>query len=87
MSNTTTYAAFNGDAIWGTGATPEAALANVAEWIDMDDEKNAGFVDELDTAVMTPALAAAVESHGGNISFGKLPDGRVGTYDEHYAAA
>lgn len=81
----TTYAAFDDQAIWGTGSTPEAAIADVLQWIDAEGAEK--FQASCKTAVMTPELAAIVATSGGNTAFGKLPDGRIGTYDQHYAAA
>lgn len=80
-----TFAAFNDQAIFGTGATPELAIADVAQWVDA--EHFEAFKAEAKTAEMTSALAEVVAASGGNTTFGKLPDGRIGTGDEHYAGA
>lgn len=67
------------DIIWGIGVTESAAREDVKQWIDHTKPTNQEWLDNLDTAEMTPALAAEIESRGGNIGFGKLPDGRIGT--------
>ena len=79
------YAAFDDSAIYGTGATPEAAIADVAQWINAEDFE--AFKANCETAEMTPELAAIVASTGGNTKFGKLPDGRIGTGDQEFEAA
>ena len=80
MNAAITYAAHEGNLIWGVGATPEAALDAAA---DMDSSLRASCT----TDVVTPELAAMVENMGGNVSYGRLPDGRLGTGDQEYDAA
>lgn len=80
-----TFAAFNGQAIFGTGETAELAIADVAQWVNA--EHFEAFKAEAKTAEMTPALAEIVSTVGGNTTFGKLPDGRLGTAGEEYDAA
>lgn len=81
MANTK-VAAYDQMAIWGTGDTAEAAIADVSQWVDPEH-----VTDPFETAVMTPELAAIVASAGGNTAFGLLPDGRLGTHAQAYAAA
>ena len=81
----TIYAAFDETAIWGTGATPEAAIADAAQWVNAEDA--AALRASCRTAIMTPELAAIVADMGGNVGFGLLADGRLGTSDQHYAQA
>ena len=85
MPNTTTYAAYDESAIWGTGATPEAAIADATQWVNPEDAE--AIEKSCSTAIMTPALAAIVASSGGNTNFDLLPDGTLGTGDEAYEAA
>lgn len=74
------WAAFDEQAIWGTGPTAAAALRDVAEWVNPEDvartRKGCG------TAIMTPALAAQVAATGGACRFGLMPDNRLGTGEE-----
>ena len=81
--NTTQYAAYDDQAIWGTGDTPEAALDDATQFVNADDAE--ALRESCSTAVMTPACAAKVESHGGNIAFGLLKNGLIATGDEHCA--
>jgi hypothetical protein len=83
--NTTTYAAFDETAIWGTGATPEAAIDDAVQWVNA--ENAADLRASCSTAIMTPELAALVDAMGGNVGFGILADGRLGTSDQQYEQA
>jgi hypothetical protein len=81
----TTYAAFDETAIWGTGATPEAAIADAVQWVNAEDA--AALRASCSTAIMTPELAAIVATTGGNTAASVLADGRLGTDEQHYAQA
>jgi len=80
-----TYAAYDDQAIWGTGKTPEEALDNATQFVHECDAE--ALREVCSTAVMTPACAAKVASHGGDIAFGLLKNGLIATGDEHYAEA
>lgn len=85
MSKTTTFAAYDDQAIWGVGTSPEAAMANAVEFVNADDAD--ALRASCNTAAMTVALAARVENRGGAIAFGLLPNGILGTGDEAFDAA
>lgn len=82
---TLTYAAFDDTAIYGTGATAAAAVADCTQWVNAEDA--ATLQSECKTAAMTPELAVLVADMGGNVGFGLLADGRLGTSDQQYAQA
>lgn len=87
-TNTTTsatFAAYDDSVIWGTGTTAEAAMSDAAQWVD--DDGGIELLTTCKTAPMTPELAALVEAMGGNVGFGILADGRLGTSDQQYAQA
>lgn len=84
-TTTATFAAYDALAIWGIGATGEAAIADAAQWVD--DDGGIELLCTCKTAAMTPELAALVADMGGNIGFGLLADGRLGTSDQLYAQA
>lgn len=79
MTTATQFIAHDGDLIWGVGPTEDAAIKAAH---DMSNE-----IAKLQTCECTPELAQSVEDRGGNIAFGLLPDGRMGTYDQHFDAA
>ena len=91
MNKTTTqtpapmWAAYDDMAIWGTGPTAEAAIGDVAQWVNTEDA--ARLQASCDTAIMTPELAEQVERGGAASGHGLLPDNRLGTLaqweDEH----
>lgn len=62
-----TFAAYDEQAIWGTGATPEAAIEDAAQWVGV--EEAADMRATLKTAPMSDELASHVASAGGNCSF------------------
>lgn len=64
-----TYAAFDDQAIWGTGDTPAAALADARGWLDptRPDEVEP-MIKAMSTAPMSAALATRVEKSGGNVA-------------------
>lgn len=66
MTNTiaTRFAAFQPETgyIFGIGDTPEAAIADAANWTEHG-------TDDLRTAPCTEELAAEVDEHGGQISY------------------
>ena len=74
------YAAYDDQAIWGTGETPETALENAGRFVNA--EEAAALREGCRTAVMTPACAAKVESQGGNIAFVLLKNGFIAGSDE-----
>lgn len=77
---TTTWAAYDDQAIWGTGPTKAAALRDVAQWVNPEDV--ARTRRGCGVAIMTEALAARVAASGGNCRFGLMPDNRLGTGEE-----
>lgn len=79
----TTYAAYDDQAIWGTGDTPEAAMADAAQWVNYEDAEK--LLAGCRTAAMTPELLDMVECHGGSTGFGLLADGILGTNDQLFA--
>lgn len=79
----TTYAAYDDQAIWGTGDTPEAALTDAARWVNAEDAEK--LVAGCRTATMTPELEQHVAYYGGNTGFGLLADGILGTNDQLFA--
>lgn len=81
--STTQYAAYDEQAIWGTGTTPEAAIADCAEWTEC---AKFARLHVLKTAPMTPALAKRVAFGGGGIPFGRLPSGELCTVLEEEAS-
>lgn len=58
--------------IFGVGDTEEDAWAEAKEWIG-----KGSSLDGLEIFPCTPALAALVQEGGGDITFGKLSDGRL----------
>lgn len=64
---TAMFAAFDDSAIWGVGATPEAAVADATQWVNTEDAER--LIDSVDTAPMSPELAAYVGTQGGNCAF------------------
>ena len=70
------FAAYDDQAIWGTGETPEQAIADCTQWVDAEDAE--ALAASVKTAVMTDELAAKVAIRGGNIGFDLLPDGKIG---------
>lgn len=78
----TQYAAYTGVAIWGVGATPDEAIRNSAQSAGIDADE---FNPPLLTREMTHALAADVESRGGDLAFDELDDGRLGMPDDRNA--
>jgi hypothetical protein len=62
------FAAYNDQAIWGTGNTPAEAVADAKQYVNAEDAENF----DLDTAPMTKALAAKVERIGGNLPFNEF---------------
>lgn len=62
----TTYAAYDDQAIWGTGATEDQAREDAAQWVD---HENRDDVLHMRVAPMSPALADHVDSAGGNVAF------------------
>ena len=80
---TTQYAAYDDQAIWGTGDTPEAALDNAMQFANSDDAE--ALRKSCNTAAMTPSCAAKVERLGGGIAFRLLKNGLIATSDEAYA--
>lgn len=79
------FAAYDDQAIWGTGETAEQAIADCAQWVNAEDAD--ALIESIQTAEMTAELAAEVANRGGNIGFGLLPDGKIGTYAQHLAAS
>lgn len=75
------FAAFNDQAIVGTGNTAAAARKDAEQWLDKPYQAEQAAA--LQVAEMTPALE--VEVRGGAIAFDKLADGRIGTPDERDA--
>lgn len=67
MSNTNKFAAYNEQAIFGIGATAEAAIDAARNGAGVD----AAIVDvsAYKTAQMTERLAARVEMSGGDVAF------------------
>ena len=63
----TTFAVYNDMAIFGVGNTEDAAWADLAQWVDMEELSR----DAFDCAPMTKALARQVQDRGGNIPFGE----------------
>ena len=79
----TTYAHHNGFVILGTGPTPESAIEDTIAAAGPIPDDEDFYVDE-----MTDALAVAVESCGGDISYGRLAaDDRLCTITEKRAEA
>ena len=80
-----TWAAYDDQAIWGTGPTAEAAIADAAQWVNAEDA--ARLQASCGTAIMTPELARQVEQGGAARGHGLMPDNRLGTLaqwdDEH----
>jgi hypothetical protein len=81
----TAFAAYDDSIIWGTGPTAEAAMSDAAQWVD--DDGGIELLRTCKTAPMTPELAALVDAMGGNVGFGILADGRLGTSDQQYEQA
>ena len=80
-----TWAAYDDMAIWGTGATAAAAIADAAQWVNPEDA--AKLQASCSTAIMTTELALQVERGGAASGHGLMPDGLLGTLaqweDEH----
>lgn len=74
------WAAYDDMAIWGTGPTAEAAIGDVAQWVNTEDA--AGLQASLKTAVMTSALQAQVERGGSAAGHDLMADGTLGTLRE-----
>jgi hypothetical protein len=70
------FAAYDDQAIWGTGETPEQAIADCTQWVNAEDAEE--LAASVKTAVMTDELAALVAVRGGNIGFELLSDGKIG---------
>lgn len=68
-----TFAAYDDQAIWGVGATPEAAVNDATQWVNREDAER--LADSVDTAPMSTALAARVATQGGNCAFTLGEDG------------
>lgn len=65
-------AAYDDQAIWGVGASAEAAIEDAAQWVD---QKSADDLRAtLKTAPMSDRLAAHVAHVGGNCAF-EVADG------------
>lgn len=79
------WAAYDDIAVWGTGPSAAAAIADVAQWVNPEDA--ARLQASCGTAIMTPELAKQVERGGAASGHGLLPDNRLGTLaqweDEH----
>ena len=71
------YAAYNEQAIFGIGATADAARKDAEQWLDRPDEAQQAAA--LAVAEMTADLATVVTGRGGGVAFDKLADGRLGT--------
>jgi len=69
--NTTQYAAYDNQAIWGTGNTEGRARDDAAQWVAQEHRTQ---VRNMAVAPMSPELAARVESQGGALAF-DLVDG------------
>ena len=65
------YAAYDDEAIWGTGDTPMAARLDARQWFDAT--KGEAHITQqtamLQIARMTDRLKQKVEMSGGNVSF------------------
>lgn len=75
-----TWAAYNDQAVWGAGATPEAARKDAIEWLDRETAEDVAA--GLSVAVMTPEMARQVATGGSAMLFGLMPDGRLGSKEE-----
>ena len=72
----------NGPAIYGIGATLDAAIADAREWLDddgdLDDLPSHSRTDgEMFWSYCTPALARRVQEVGGDIAWRELNDGTL----------
>jgi hypothetical protein len=65
----TRYAAYDWDGIFGTGATPEEALADTVREGDLSEEEKIDLLDGLKTAPMTKRLAGYIAAHGFDASY------------------
>jgi hypothetical protein len=69
------YVAYDEQAIWGVGDTPEAALEDARGWIEinrrgeMDAAERAEIAAGMETNLASPALVAAVAAQGGTVPF------------------
>lgn len=83
MTKTTTqattpmWAAYDDCAVWGTGPTAAAAIADAAQWVNPEDA--ARLQASLKTAVMTAALQDQVECGGSASGHDLMADGTLGT--------
>mgnify|MGYP003585126805 CR=1 FL=1 len=83
MTKTTTqattpmWAAYDDMAVWGTGPTAEAAIADATQWVNPEDA--ARTRKGCRTAVMSAALQGQVERGGSASGHALLFDGTLGT--------
>lgn len=68
-----TFAAYDDQAIWGTGSTPEAAVADATQYVNAEDARR--LAASVSTAPMDEMLIAYVAIHGGNCAFALGEDG------------
>lgn len=71
------WAAYDEQAIWGTGPTAEAAIADAVQWVSAEDA--ARLKASLKTAAMTAALQEQVECGGSASGHDLMADGTLGT--------
>ena len=66
MTAATVFAAYE-QAIWGTGPTKDAAVADCTQWVNAEDAAN--LLASVKTAPMSADLAEHVATVGGNCAF------------------